>query len=252
MELDKDLGYVALQKDNIMLEYNGNNSEKIVKIISILTTCMIVIGLGFILLASISGNNTGVMYKVVVLAWIVLYLLINDLAEPYFSKLFNTMTPAQKKSYFAYFFLNFVSFIMLGLFVVNAHLYVEPFHYVALVVFVVLIIPKNILLKQAVSSKKTDAYSQIGKSAEYVEGMYKFDEYVDIAGKKKKSKLKKEKNYISNQNYNRKSSYKSTSKKKNPGQEAFEEPRLVRDRFITMELEGYVGGKSVDDTGNVK
>ena len=31
----------------------------------------------------------------------------------------------------------------------------------------------------------------------------------------------------------------------------FEEPKLREDRFVSMKLEGYVGGRSVDETGNI-
>ena len=33
--------------------------------------------------------------------------------------------------------------------------------------------------------------------------------------------------------------------------ERFEEPKLREDRFVSMKLEGYVGGRSVDEAGNI-
>ena len=35
-------------------------------------------------------------------------------------------------------------------------------------------------------------------------------------------------------------------------EELFEEPKLREDRFVSMKLDGYTGGRSVDESGNIK
>ncbi len=189
-----------------MKAYKGKNSADKAGLISIISLGLILGGIVFVCMSTFSGDNGSIWFKVAVVAWVVVYVFLNDLLEPYYAQEFNDMTKQQGKCYLVYFTLDVISFVLLALFVVNAGNLKEPLHYLCIVLFVILIVPKHIFRKRSMDKKKR----------------------------------KKKYDVINN------------SQKEYIRREVFEEPKLTRDRFVTLEPEEYVGGKSVDEQGTIK
>lgn len=189
-----------------MKSYNGKNSADKAGLISIISLALVLGGIIFVCISTFSGDNDSIWFKLAVVGWVIVYVVLNDWVEPYYSKAFNDMTKVQGKYYIAYFMIDVISFIFLTLFVVNAGEFKEPLHYLCVAAFVVLIVPKNICYRQSMDKKKRKK---------------KYDVINNI-----------QKEYIN--------------------KTAFEEPKLTRDRFVTLEPEEYVGGKSVDEQGTIK
>ena len=188
-----------------MKSYKGKNSADKAGIISIISLALILGGIVFVCIATFSGDNDSVWFKLAVVGWVIVYVVLNDWLEPYYSKAFNDMTRQQGKYYIAYFVLDIISFIFLTVFVVNAGDFNEPVHYACVIMFVLLIVPKNICHSHSMDKKRKIKYDVVNNT---------------------------QKEYIH--------------------RESFEEPKLTRDRFVTLEAEEYVGGKSVDEQGTIK
>lgn len=168
---------------------------------------LVLAGLLYVVAVTVLGYNGCLWYKLSVMLLVVGYSMMFNISALYKIQDYDEMTGQQRQSYFGYMIFDAVGLCLLAMFVVNAGDFEEPFHYIALMIFVVLIIPKRILYNNAVGRAKDGTKQR---------------------NTKKGSTAAAQKRAVQ-----------------------FEEPRLREDRFVSMKLEGYVGGRSVDETGNI-
>lgn len=188
------------------------------KFISLINILWILFGIVFVCVCTFFKYNAQTSYKSVVLIWFMSYVIFNDIFWPFVLGNLRERCNGRILGYALYVFLDILGFVMLVLFVTNADLIREPFHYAALGVFVILLLPKNLLLKYINNCpKKTDNT---------------INRYNTINSEKI---IKTRNTYTA----------KKTAAKSNI------EPTLRQDRFKMMPLDDYVGGKSVDEMGNM-
>lgn len=113
------------------------------KILSLILNTMLALGVVYILVQTAWKNNDRLQYKVILGVWLVVYVFLNDIAEPYLTGKIINMKEYKKETYLMYALLDIVSFAGIYLFVINAHEVSEPFHYFGAIVFGVLLIPKK-------------------------------------------------------------------------------------------------------------
>lgn len=113
------------------------------KILSLILNTMLALGVVYILAQTAWKNNNRLQYKVILGVWLVAYVFINDIVEPYLTGKIINMKEYKKETYLMYALLDIVSFAGIYLFVINAHEVSEPLHYFGAIVFGVLLIPKK-------------------------------------------------------------------------------------------------------------
>lgn len=223
-----------------MAEKQNDKRLDMRKITMAVNMLLLLCGLVYVMVVTISGYNGRLWYKLSLMILMMGYSLLFNIAALYAMNAFDNMTRQQGRSYFGYMIFDVVELCFLAMFVVNVGDFDEPFHYIALGIFLILTIPRHILYHSAVDEIKQgrQAYSMVT-----VMGGYK------NAGDGGKSSHSGEK--TPHRNINKLNSLKASNKL---NRNAFPEPELKEDRFVSMkldELEGYVDVKSVDDKGNV-
>lgn len=226
-----------------MPEKDNAKAMDMSKITMITNMILLLLGLVYVIVVTASGYNGKLWYKLSLMVLMMGYSLLFNIAALYGMNAFENMTRQQGRSYFGYMIFDVVELCFLAMFVVNAGDFDEPFHYIALGIFLILTIPRHILYHSAVDEIKQgkqarQAYSTVTAMVGY--------KNVGDSGKSSQSGEK-----TPRRNINKLNSLKA-SKKLN--RNAFPEPELKEDRFVSMkldEMEGYVDAKSVDDKGNV-
>lgn len=218
------------KKRNISTIWNMPIKWNVSLIMTVTNLVLVLAGVIFVVAVSLSGLNGRVWYKILVVALIVGYSVMYNIAALYNVKAFENMTKRQGKTYLLYMLFDVIALCFLAMFVVNAGNFDEPFHYVSLGVFLILTIPRHLLYHQATDELK-ESYG---------------------TGRHKRTAEQA-----------RKSGYQTMTamgvirtdavRERRPGkkQEQFAEPVLRKDRFVNMKMEGYVGGRSVDEKDNV-
>ena len=225
-----------------MAEKQNDKRLDMLKITMAVNMLLLLCGLVYVMVVTISGYNGRLWYKLSLMILMMGYSLLFNIAALYAMNAFDNMTRQQGRSYFGYMIFDVVELCFLAMFVVNVGDFDEPFHYIALGVFLILTIPRHILYHSAVDDVKQ------AKPARNV-----YNTITSMDGYKKQGHGKKtEKDEgVPPRNINKLNSLKASNKL---NRNAFPEPELKEDRFVSMkldELEGYVDVKSVDDKGNV-
>lgn len=223
-----------------MAEKQNDKRLDMRKIAMAVNMLLLLCGLVYVMVVTISGYNGRLWYKLSLMILMMGYSLLFNIAALYAMNAFDNMTRQQGRSYFGYMIFDVVELCFLAMFVVNVGDFDEPFHYIALGIFLILTIPRHILYHSAVDEIKQgmQAYSMVTAMGGYKN-----------AGDGGKGSHSGEK--TPPRNINKLNSLKASNKL---NKNAFPEPELKEDRFVSMkldELEGYVDVKSVDDKGNV-
>lgn len=201
----------------------GFDMRKITMVVNML---LLLCGLVYVVVVTVSGYNGRLWYKLSLMVLMMGYSLLFNIAALYGMNAFDNMTRQQGRNYFGYMIFDVVELFFLAMFVVNVGDFDEPFHYIALGIFLILTIPRHILYHAAVDAVKTD------------EGGVKFFGY----------------NTVTAMDSYRTAPAKAARTPRKKKEEAFPEPELKEDRFAKMKLdkiEGYVDTRSVDDEANV-
>ena len=223
---------------NIQQTRKGNNSARpgvlakwnVSLVMTVTNLVLLLAGVVFVAAVSFSGLNGRLWYKLLVVVLVVCYSVMYNIAALYNVKAFDSMTRRQGKCYLLYMLFDVIALCFLALFVVNAGSFDEPFHYVSLGVFLILTIPRHLLYHQATDELK-EAYG--------------------TSRNKRASEQAKKSGYqtVTSMGVIRTSAGKERRPAKK--QEQFAEPELRKDRFVNMRMDGYVGGRSVDEKDNV-
>lgn len=226
-----------------MAEKQNDKRLDMRKITMAVNMLLLLCGLVYVMVVTISGYNGRLWYKLSLMILMMGYSLLFNIAALYAMNAFDNMTRQQGRSYFGYMIFDVVELCFLAMFVVNVGDFDEPFHYIALGIFLILTIPRHMLYHSAVDEIKQGRQARQAYSMVTAMGGYK------NAGDGGKSSHSGEK--TPHRNINKLNSLKASNKL---NRNAFPEPELKEDRFVSMkldELEGYVDVKSVDDKGNV-
>lgn len=119
------------------------------KIMMVMNRIVLLAGIVFILLVTLWGMSGRTWYKILLPILVAGYSLMYNISNPYIQGSYEGMTRQQGKSYLLYVLMDAAALIFLALFVVNAGVFYEPFHYVALGIFLILCIPRHNLYRQA-------------------------------------------------------------------------------------------------------
>ncbi len=228
-----------------MAEKQNDKGIDMRKITMAVNMLLLLCGLVYVLVVTVSGYNGRLWYKLSLMILMMGYSLLFNIGALYGMNAFDNMTKQQGMNYFGYMIFDVVELCFLALFVVNVGEFDEPFHYIALGVFLILTIPRHILyhsavdgVKEANGGSKRGLYSTVTGMDSYKHSGEADDE---TSGNTLKGRFAKKINVP------------KTAKSVDNG--AFPEPELKEDRFAKMKLdkvEGYVDTKSVDDEANIK
>lgn len=227
-----------------MAEKENAKAIDMKKITMITNMILLLCGLIYVIVVTVSGYNAALWYKLSLMVLMMGYSLLFNIAALYGMNAFENMTRQQGRNYFGYMIFDVVELCFLAMFVVNVGDFDEPFHYIALGVFLILTIPRHILYHSAVDDVKQ------AKPAKNV-----YNTITSMDGYKKQGHGKKtEKDEgVPPRNINKINSLKVA---KRMNRNAFPEPELKEDRFVSMKLDElgeYVdSSKSVDEKGNVR
>ena len=201
----------------------GNTGRKLrlnmSKISMAVNMLLLLAGLLYVITITVSGYNDCLWYKLSVMLLMVGYSVLFNISALYNMQAFDNMTRQQGRDYFGYMIFDAVELCFLAMFVVNVSDYDEPFHYISLGVFLVLTIPRHLLYHGAVD------------------------------GIKNGNERPKQQDRRLRERHRERSTDLAKARK---SEELFEEPKLREDRFVSMKLDGYTGGRSVDESGNIK
>ena len=237
-----------------MAEKQNDKSLDMRKITMAVNMLLLLCGLVYAMVVTISGYNGRLWYKLSLMILMMGYSLLFNIAALYAMNAFDNMTRQQGRSYFGYMIFDVVELCFLAMFVVNVGDFDEPFHYMALGVFLILTIPRHMLYHSAVDSIKDANGGRLSNLYNTVTGMNAYKN----SGKTGSEPVEKAHNPVraSKAPGFGKKAQKGTdlAKKNKADKEAFPKPELREDRFVKMKLdkiEGYVDTRSVDDKGNV-
>lgn len=227
-----------------MAEKENAKAIDMIKITMITNMILLLCGLIYVIVVTVSGYNDALWYKLSLMVLMMGYSLLFNIAALYGMNAFENMTRRQGRNYFGYMIFDVVELCFLAMFVVNVGDFDEPFHYIALGVFLILTIPRHILYHSAVDDVK-----QAKPARNVYNTITAMDDY-----KKQGNGRKTEKDEGTPQrNINKLNSLKAAKKM---NRNVFPEPELKEDRFVSMKLDElgeYVdSSKSVDEKGNVK
>lgn len=219
-----------------MAEKQNDKGIDMRKITMAVNMLLLLCGLVYVVVVTVSGYNDRLWYKLSLMLLMMGYSLLFNIAALYGMDAFTKMTRQQGMNYFGYMIFDVVELCFLAMFVVNVRDFDEPFHYMALGVFLILTIPRHILYHSAVDGvKETDGVKSSYHTVTGIDGYKNSDNASAMTGRQvKKVKPLKDNTQTNN--------------------EAFPEPELREDRFVKMkldEIEGYADARSVDDKGNV-
>ncbi len=227
-----------------MAEKENAKAIDMIKITMITNMILLLCGLIYVIVVTVSGYNDALWYKLSLMVLMMGYSLLFNIAALYGMNAFDNMTRQQGRSYFGYMIFDVVELCFLAMFVVNVGDFDEPFHYIALGVFLILTIPRHILYHSAVDDVK---------QAKPTRNVYNTITAMDDYKKQGNGRKTEKEEGAPQRNINKLNSLKATKKM---NRNAFPEPELKEDRFVSMKLDElgeYVdSSKSVDEKGNVK
>lgn len=140
---------------------SGRSSDKAAAM-TIINMILILLGLIFVITASIKQVNDRAWYKLLIVVLVMGYSLLFNITSFYRDS--SMLKDRIRKTFYAYILFDMLAFAFLALFVVNTDQLNEPFHYMALGMFVILIIPRHILHRNATTyyEKKEESKSKRG------------------------------------------------------------------------------------------
>ena len=146
-----------------MAEKQNDKRLDMRKITMAVNMLLLLCGLVYVMVVTISGYNGRLWYKLSLMILMMGYSLLFNIAALYAMNAFDNMTRQQGRSYFGYMIFDVVELCFLAMFVVNVGDFDEPFHYIALGIFLILTIPRHILYHSAVDEIKQgrQAYSMV-------------------------------------------------------------------------------------------
>lgn len=128
-----------------MAEKQNDKRLDMRKITMAVNMLLLLCGLVYVMVVTISGYNGRLWYKLSLMILMMGYSLLFNIAALYAMNAFDNMTRQQGRSYFGYMIFDVVELCFLAMFVVNVGDFDEPFHYIALGVFLILTIPSTSL-----------------------------------------------------------------------------------------------------------
>lgn len=113
----------------------------------IIVYSMMIVAVIYAIVQSLLGHNNELYYKLILGIWILLAVVLSDFVEPTINRTFDEFSRKQMYRYMAYAIADAASYISIYIFVINAGIYKEPFHYIFLAAGVLLFILKFTLYK---------------------------------------------------------------------------------------------------------
>lgn len=208
------------------------------KMMMIMNRLVLLAGIVFILLATLWGMSGRTWYKILLPVLVAGYSLMYNISNPYIQGSYESMTRQQGKSYLLYVLTDAAALFFLALFAVNAGAFDEPFHYVALGIFLILCIPRHNLYRQATEGFRAGKKGQSQERA----GGYKTLSAMETVRQRDawgRGRMVKGAGRAARRN------------KRTSEGVSFADPMLREDRFVNMKLEDFVGGRSVDEMDNI-
>ena len=120
-----------------MAEKQNDKRLDMRKITMVVNMLLLLCGLVYVMVVTISGYNGRLWYKLSLMILMMGYSLLFNIAALYAMNAFDNMTRQQGRSYFGYMIFDVVELCFLAMFVVNVGDFDEPFHYIALGVFLI-------------------------------------------------------------------------------------------------------------------
>ena len=109
----------------------------------IISFAMVILGIVYVVIATLHGHNNQLSFKIVTAGFVVAFLIINDVVEPAYKGELKTLDRDKKNNYLKYVIFDVAGFMALLYFALYAGEIRHVFHYLGLAIFVLLIKPKK-------------------------------------------------------------------------------------------------------------
>jgi hypothetical protein len=125
-----------------------------INIFAIIGFAMILIGLLYVITGTIMNLHYNWTFRLIFVAWVMLYMLLNDIVEPIAVERFKRKNRRQVRAYWIYAALDIIGVAGLLWFAVMAGMVKDPTHYAGIAIFAVCFVPRGVFYKKF-NSRKT-------------------------------------------------------------------------------------------------
>lgn len=144
--------YLDYERINLMKSFLKKMGQKMKGLLNpkdtkgvfdLLSVIIVIAGVIYVAIATMHGYNEELSFKVITTAFVLGYLLVNDVIEPMVSGTLKSLSKEKYASYIRYVFFDIAGFVALLYFALYAGEYRQVFHYLGIAIFVLLIKPKQ-------------------------------------------------------------------------------------------------------------
>lgn len=119
-----------------------------INICAVIETCMVIIGIIYIIVCTVMGVHNRWAYRLVFAAWVAIYMIISDFVEPIMIDRFKRKNHRQIRAYYIYAMLDIIGMAGLLWFVIMAGMMDDYTHYAGIAIFIACYVPRNVFYKK--------------------------------------------------------------------------------------------------------
>lgn len=119
-----------------------------INICAVIGFAMILIGLLYVITGTIMNLHYNWTFRLIFVAWVMLYMVLNDLIEPIVVDRFKRKNQRQIRAYYIYVALDMIGVAGLLWFAVMAGMVKDPTHYAGIAIFAACFVPRGIFYKK--------------------------------------------------------------------------------------------------------